>query len=286
MKTPLLSFPRSSFPLLLSGIALLGCFAPQAHAALLWYADFENYTSGSSVTFNGTGANNTFSALINEGTNAVTTATVKSATGGMTSNFMTLARVSSDAGSGFSGFTQDKIASIADGGTAVLSFDLNKQVGETAVNLQTKGLSTNGSGNEAAANLPSSSGVIRMTLVVNRSGSSLILPGTLGSLADDAVAIYLQSSAGAYFGLTTSSISAAGSLTGFASRSFMTDGRAVGFDNFGFWSSTSDTWNGTNVMQLAAGTVVPEPSTAALAGLGVFGFLAIFRRRCALRLVA
>lgn len=122
----------------------------------------------------------------------------------------------------------------------------------------------------------------RFTFVINQTGSALTLPGTLGSLANNTNAAYFFDGT-TYSGLTTVS-TASTAVTGFATGTYRSNALNPGlsvtvwYDNMGLWNSSSDTFNGTNVLQLAPGTAVPKPSTIALFVLAGVVMIALRRR--------
>ena len=114
-------------------------------------------------------------------------------------------------------------------------------------------------------------GNVRMTMVVNRTGSAILLP-TGDSLESGYVANYLKYIDGTYGNYTASALTL--DVQGFmvtAGTSPSTATATLYLDNIGLWASTDgsvDTWGGKSVLDLSYGTAIPEPASVGLIALG------------------
>lgn len=281
-------------------IAPLTLLTGTCPAALVWEAGFSSYdTSGGAValTTNSTGDDDTFTEITVSQTGAHTfTANVSdtSVPSLMTGNALKLT-LTNTSGASESNTTirllQYNLPSLGTSGVYVLSYDIAQAAGSTNISsvngdARTNTGSRNGSGSASSFMSALSQGTtLRYTLVINRSGAAITLPGTLGTVAADAAVAYLYDGS-TYSATATITGITSTSITGFATGDNRSGSIAAGgnltawYDNFGVWDSASDTLNGTSVLSLTPGTVVPEPSTVALlaAGLGG-GVLAALRRR-------
>ncbi|MDR1281980.1 MAG: PEP-CTERM sorting domain-containing protein [Opitutaceae bacterium] len=262
-----------------------------AQAALVWQADFESYNiseGAAALTIASTGANDTFTgaapnAQLGSGIGEVRKIGVPSF---MSGNALYIGGTSpaADATPRNISFTlqQSAIASVGSSGVLVASFDV-WNVSPNGVN--TTGEARVGGSGRSGSTLTSSSTTVetafRFTIVINRTGSSIDLPGGLAPLATNSAAIYrFDGSSYERLNVSSGNVSSTG-ITGFAtgfSLSSPSAGVTYGlyFDNFGAWDSLMDRVNGTSILSLAPGTVlstVPEPSVAAL--LAGFAALAL-----------
>lgn len=272
---------------------------PAVQASLIWQADFESYNTSAgaaALTINSTGNNDTFTATSPSNLGTVSPEVRKSgAPAFMSGNALYIGGASTAASINFQ-LQQAAIASMTgNGGVLVVSFDV---FSDSASQVSISGEGRTASGRDGTSLFSAStvaSMPYRVTIVINRSGATITLPDTLGTLDNRSSAIYRFDgtsysgiSLGAENSVGWSSITA-GFATGFSlSSSVVGSAYGMWLDNFGAWDSLSDTVNGTNILSLAPGTAlssIPEPSTLTLlAGIaalaGVTGFRRL-RRACA-----
>lgn len=266
---------------LLLGLTLLGA-SVSTEASLIYSADFSGYTVGATPTINNTGDDNTFTQLTDSGVGG--SFTVQAAASPYASNYVQLARASGES-TAFNRFAQSRITDMSLTGQTsmfVVSFDYNRTSAGSAnlqVTLTDSGNSGIGASNLTLDNPAVSENLRRATYVYNGTGADIPLPGTMGNLASGSAALYSYN--GTTFTLdSTVVVGGSGNIGGFAIRTNLNAGRASNFDNFGVWDSFSDSFGGVNVLQLAPGTVVPEPTVASAVALGLFclGATRSFRR--------
>lgn len=253
----------------------MGAATFSGRAALVYYANFESYTtSGTSLSIatNLGGAPDTFTSKTAAGAFTAETSGNPFGTGNYA--LATTATTSSVA------LRQTTVPDFGSGEVRVLSLDM--ALSSTSLTTVTiNPFFTNAAQATAvpygSLTLTSGLGELRLTAVYNAGASAIALPGSLGSLAAGSGTFYYQNELGVYTSVGTAAITA--DATGFAfSFTTFAPGDAVVFDNIGFWSSASDTVGGTSVLALTPGTVVvPEPSIAAFL-LGSLGSLLAFRR--------
>lgn len=280
---------RSSRLLLCLGLASL---CPVAHAALIWKADFASYdTSGGAValTVNTTGDDDTFTAAI-PNANLSSPAQRISDTGApafMSGNALFIGGTSTAANISFA-LQQNAIASVGSSGVLIASFDLyNTSASIVSITAEAR-TGTGRSGSTTFSSNTPTAAALRVTIVINKTGSSIMLPGSLGSLATDSIAIY-RFDGTAYSGYAATS-GVGNTVTGFAtglSLGSSTVGASYGLwlDNFGAWNAVTDSVDGVSVLALAPGasaSPVPEPARAASA-VGVAALGAVVLRRKPLR---
>lgn len=275
---------------------LLAAPLAPAHAVLVWSANFNSYdTSGGAVnvTVNSTGNDDTLSGFTYAPTTAGTSSTQQVANSALlTGNALQLVYTNATGGNvnnvGMTIF-QGAQDSLGGSGLYVMSTDMvrtsSSSISAARSWAATDDATTTGSTNTTnttATNIAQNT-VLRFTLVINQTGSAITLPGSLGSLADDAEASYFFDGTN-YVGLTiTSGITSTG-ITGFATSPFRSNNLASGqsitvwYDNMGLWNASSDTVNGTSILSLAPGTVVPEPSVIGLS-LAACALVLVLRRR-------
>jgi hypothetical protein len=253
-----------------------------ATAALIWSSDFESYTAGSPVTLNATGDDNTFSSEVSGGGTVTYLAQAPLWSFG-TGNVLVTTWNNTSNSTAFinSRLKQSDLGTFGTGSTMVLSFDIQSQndylgtIGIQAVD--SSGSTVQGFGNFGFVG---TSGGVRATYVANRSGSSIALPGTLGSLANGKSLFYYKN--GGSYAAVGSAEAISTDFTGFSLYSEKSvpalNSFSLATDNFGLWTSASDTNSSTNVLELGFGVVVvPEPSTFAM--LVIFLAVGIFVKR-------
>lgn len=257
-------------------LALMLSFFLAAHhtqAALIWSADFSSYdTSGGPVapTLNTTGDNDTFSSSGTPSglTNTVLEVRSTGVPSFMDGNALYQAGTADGTGTASARLYQSALNSMGSTGVFVVSFDLARVSSSFSIANEARTSSGRSGSTVYVANTPMDP--LRVTLVINRTGSDITLPGTMGNLATNSLVSYRYDGlnfSGAVFstGNVTSS-----SITGFATGMSLSSPSlgtvlATWYDNFGVWDSITDTVAGVNVLSLAPGMVViPEPSTAAL----------------------
>lgn len=261
--------PGSTFlkTCLLSSVLATGALR-HGEAALLYYADFENYLPGQSVvTNNSTGASNTFSFLT-----AGASLTVGGAEDPFSSNHATM---SADSIASSSVALRRSGMNFGSGDVRVLSFDLANSTGSTfsfvGNFLGTGNTSITGGWGNGSASLSisaSDTSLYRVSLVYNNSGGTIALPGELGSLNSGGCAFYYTTDGITFtlVGFNAAALSANG-VAFSLNWSAASNGESQMIDNMGFWSSAEDTVNGTSVLALAPGSPVPEPAAVGLAAL-------------------
>jgi hypothetical protein len=264
-------------------LSLLGLGALPLRATLVWSADFESYnTTGGPVTatVNSTGDDDTFSDV--DATASLEGSLVYQVQGtglpsGMTGNALRLS-ITNTTGAGISGTSmrlfQYNQASLGSSGAFVLSYDIFQAGGSAGISsvsgfASTSSGSRSGSGTNASFTADMSAMVVRYTMVINRTGASITLPGSLGTLATDSTASYFYNGT-TYGGLNVQSGVTSNSITGFSAgdnRSGTLNNNATlaaFYDNMGLWNSVTDTVNGVSVLSLAPGAAVPEPGSLTL----------------------
>jgi|GEM_PF-5429021 len=273
MKTPLPLRPKAM------ALAIGFCCALplSGNAALLWSSDFESYSSGSAFNIGTSfgGANGAFTAKTS---NATFTAQNPSAP------FHSGLRGEMEVtGSGASvSLRQIKVDPFGAGDVRIFSLDLAQASGSdmafsaSFLNNINGNLVSSGWGTIGGSSIPTDS-LIRVTAVYNQSANSILLP-TGDSVASGFAALYYKTEAGAYTVIGTP-LAASTEGAGFSlSWSAASIGEKAYFDNIGFWSSATDTYNGVNVLELGPIAAIPEPSVFAL-GFGGAATLLVRGRR-------
>jgi hypothetical protein len=277
--------PRNHRLLLALGLAVL---TSSSRAALLWESDFTSYDTGGgamAVTINSTGDDNTFTAAIPNGnlSSPIQQVNGSGVPAFMSGNALFIGGTANGSNISFA-LQQNAIASVGSSGLLVVSFDLYN-TSPSALSTTAEARTSGGrSGSTTFSSSTPVSTALRVTLVINKTGSAITLPNTLGALATDSLAVY-RFDGTSYAGLATST-GIGNTVTGFAtgfslSTSVSSSTYGLWLDNFGAWDSSADTVNGTSVFELAPGalTSIPEPAaTATLLGLSVFGLI-VFRRK-------
>lgn len=236
----------------------------RSDAALIWSADFESYDTSSgpsAVTFNTSGEDDTFRNV----TVASISGSLFEVRGTGVPAFMAgNALYISGNGTGSSltaRINQSSLPAITD--LYILSYD-ELMVGDSYNIGNIARAGTDNVGN--ASSLGGITSPIRVTFVMNLSGASITLPGTMGTLASGFAITYRYD--GSTFAAASSAQAITSGITGFGAgftRGSATGSYAGWFDNFGVWDSITDTVAGVNVLELAPGmNPIPEPSTAAL----------------------
>lgn len=298
---PQLQPPIAMFPnRFITFLAIFASASVSAQAAVVWQADFSSYGnvgSGVNVTVDNTGNDDTLSGTSSTGTAGVVYTTQVVTTGSpLTGNALRLSLTNTNASAvGTNTFTrifQGHQASLGGNGIYIMSADMIRTSSAASTTVRNYAATGDASIISSVSNTDTSTdvgtAVRRLTFVINQTGSALTLPGSLGSLADDAEAAYFYDGTN-YTGLAiTTGITNLG-ITGFATGSLRSSNFNAGqnvtvwYDNMGLWNSSSDTVGGVNVLQLAPGTVVPEPSTIALFLLA--GVTMVVLRRRAVRAI-
>lgn len=271
----------------LSLASLLFGMGHQASAALIWQADFESYSTISgpvALIVNPSGDNNTFTnTSISRIDSPLFQVADTSVPAFMSGNALHV-QGTTDSASGTSSFYlyQNALPVIGDTGVMVLSYDLLRSTGSTLGTLNARLVNEAGGTTSSETVSLSQATPYRITLVVNRTGGEITLPGALGLLSTGYFALYRYD--GTTFTLTASSlVTASNNASGFQtgpSQSNPAAGLSVDywFDNFGVWDSLSDTVDGVGVLELAPGVVpVPESAITPLLILGLGGILALRR---------
>lgn len=260
-------------------LAALSFTTGVTHAKLIWSADFESYNvSGGAVdvALDSSGGYDTFSSTnANTGTGFVYTTQVTTSTT-LTGNALKLcftnnsgANVSATAMQ-ISQYSQAPIwGSGVCGDALVLSYDVVRS-GSNGIS-GSRSYAYNSAANTSGGNNTTTTGVsttrLRYTYVVNQTGATITLPGTLGSLAHNAAAGYYFSGT-TYSGLVVTTGVSSTDIAGFGTGSYRSNSLATGAsvtlwcDNMGLWNKLSDTVNGTSVLSLPPGTVVPQAESA------------------------
>ncbi|RRJ95976.1 PEP-CTERM sorting domain-containing protein [Opitutaceae bacterium TAV4] len=277
-------------------IGLAALLSVSAQAALIWEADFESYNTSSgaaALTIASTGAKDTFTsaapnAQLSSGISEVRKVGVPSF---MSGNALYIGGTSpaADATPRNISFAlqQGALPPLGSSGVLVASFDVYN-VSPNGVNTTGEARVTDGRSGKA---LNSSSTTIttafRFTVVINRTGSDISLPGGLAPLATNSSAIYrFDGTSYDRMSVSTGDVISTG-ITGFATGFSLSSPQAsvaygIWLDNFGVWNSLTDKVNGISILSLAPGTnlsSIPEPSTVALlAGLAALAGAAGIRR--------
>lgn len=260
---------------------IAGLFAGIVNAGLVWQADFESYSAGSDVTINATGDDDTFTSWIGSSSSLDQQLTAVDA-----SSYGLIDGLSGKLTSGNS-YTSDKsvrlhqdaIGNYGTGDALVLSFDRVRSADSHWSNLgmwfsDSDGVRLGGTGlSFSDAAFFGATKVGRVTMVLNLTGASIALPGSLGSLASGYYAVFGKDNYnGSYVGLVTKAITETSGIAGFTLDHIITGGEAVPnyqfLDNMFVADSVNDEVGGINVLELDFGTVVPEPATIGMLGLG------------------
>lgn len=266
----------------------IGCvWCGNAGAELIYKGDFSTYTAGDDITVNATGDDNTASAITAQSSDSQLTGSFKAFDGsasGMADGLSLKMEALTLGVAGTLTFTQTKLGSYADGTTVVVSFDAYANGDYTSGgDLRATFLKPTGGPIGTTAVGTTANGIlknkIRFTMVMNQSGSAITLPGTLGSLTDNMIAMYAQiDGSSSHISLINEAVTEGTEVGGFRIPSTM---RSVGgfalLDNLGVWTSASDTVGGQSVLGLEFGTVIPEPATVGL--FGISGLSVLLARR-------
>lgn len=260
----------------------------QTTAALLWFADFSSYdTSGGAaeLILNASGDNDTFSSTtFNNMKDTVIEVRGSGVPSFMSGNALYLASTGTGAtGTSSARLFLSSLEPMGASGVRIISFDLIRD-SSNGFSLANEVRTTTGrSGNTVYHQVPEII-PLRVTIVVNRSGSEITLPGGLGTLANNSLASYLYD--GTNFSTVASSTGnvTSNAIAGFGtgmSLSNLGDGvlLASWYDNFGIWDDINDTVNGISVLQLNPGTVVVPESSKAAVILPAFAILIVLLGR-------
>lgn len=236
-------------------------------AELVWHANFESYdTKAGAVPLKvaATLANDSFTGI----TTSSATLTTYSCeiVRGTTGNALSLATTTNGAaGTATVRVIQSALPNIESTGILIVSFDLTRS-GKNGFSLATEARAERMRSGKGLY-LPVArtvNGVQRVTIVINSNNAPLALPASLGELPAKSMAAYFYDGT-AYTGLLLSkadivTLPLAGFCTGL-SKNNPDAGTALNglLDNFGAWTSLTDTLNGTSVLSLPPGTVVTAP---------------------------
>lgn len=236
-------------------------------ADLIWYANFESYETKSGTAplrISTTGEADTFSGTT--ATAETLTTSVGQVVPGATGNALSLAATGNgSAGTAAIRVNQSALGKIPENGVLVVSFDLTRS-GKNGFSLANEARAAKGrSGKAVYLPVPATfTAPQRVVIVVNQSGSPVALPGGLGELPNKSMASYFYDGAAFSGLLLTSGDVLTLPITGFAtglSKSKLDAGVTLTalLDNFGAWTSVSDTLNSVSVLSLPPGTVVSKP---------------------------
>ncbi len=251
------------------GSWLLALASP-SQAELVWKADFEDPAKHSATTLvEAGGQNNTFTTIKPGG--FMTVSEYKVVVGGTAPKFMKggvlyVEAVNSggETGLGAVRLTQASLARFMPGSVVVLSYDLYYTAEQAfSIGVEVRTSREQRLGNTLyIPNLPK--GVpLRMTVVVNRGGDPVTLPGDLGVLEANRMATYYYDGSQFSRAETSDVISFKEGMTGFTiglSLSKLKPGGmlAVWYDHFGIWTQASDLVDGVSVLKLSPGTGIPQ----------------------------
>ena len=271
--------------------SLVTITGPCVEADVVWSADFESYdTSGGSVpvTFNSSGDSDTFSG-ISTNSNMSITANDVSSTGVpsfMSGNALFVEGTTTAAGLGNYRLSQSALPGVGSPGTYVVSYDFYNTGASYLSLLAEANIDTGRAGNTLYLNNGLKE-ALRVTIVINNTDSTVALPARLAetTLAANSMVAYTYD--GTTFNtekfsdgnITSSSIS--GFSIGASRRDFVEgDTPSIWLDNLAVWNSVTDTVNGTSILELAPGTVIPEVSSSAmLLGLLAVPLVILWHRR-------
>lgn len=277
--------------------------AASAKADLVWSSDFSSYDTGGgavNLVTNATGDDDTFTSVqvSQSGANTFSAQVVGGASvpSVLTGNALRFSMVNTSGGALSNTTTrllQYSLGSLGTSGVYIVSYDLISDAGGTGISSVNGNARTTSGSNAGAANSSFQTGSLstgaRYTMVINRTGTDIVLPGALGTLATNSTASYLYNGT-AFAGLDIEAGTVTStSITGFASGANRSGTISAGgnltvwYDNFGVWSSASDLVDGVSVLSLAPGTLVsaiPEPSAVSLLmGAATLGAVALRRNR-------
>jgi hypothetical protein len=256
---------------------LLSVTSVSSQAAMLWYANFDGYSSNASINTSATPANDTFTTItLTQPTSGTTTNTAQTYNSGMAM----LSSVNNTGGSPQTGnWILAQMNSFSTLNTFVLSFDAKASGNLLPFNVRAQ--TSNGTD---VSNPIASTGttiLLRYTYVFNNTGSTITLPGTLGNLAANTAILYYTTNGTTFVSQGTQSTT--GAANGFLilpnNTAAANTSYGTFFDNFGLWNNSSDTFDGISVLALAPHTVIPEPSSAALLICAGLAALFLIRRR-------
>jgi hypothetical protein len=242
---------------------LISTALPSA-ADLVWYANFESYDTkagAADLKISPTGEADSFTEV------TITPDTLTDAghqvVAGETGNALALRGT----GTGKAGTAAIRLnqSALSVPGVLVISFDLTRG-GKNGYSLSVEARS-GASRSGKAVSLPvakSVNGVRRAFIIINTSGAAIPLPEGLGELPDSSMATYLYDGAVYSEPLFSKEDVRAQPVAGFfagPSRFNLDAGLTLDavLDNFGAWTSVTDSVDGVNVLSLKPGTVVSKP---------------------------
>lgn len=246
-------------------VMMVVLFVGTVNAEFVWVGDFESYNEGDSVITNATGDNDTFTSwLQSSGTLSPQLTAVDASAVGLVDG------LSGKLTSGNS-YTSDKTVRLHQdalgsygAGLLVLSFDRVRPSDTHWSNLtmwfdDSEGARIGASGlSFSDAAFFGATKVGRVTMVLNRTGVSVTLPGSLGALATGYYAIYGKDQHdGTYVGFLTKAIDAT-LVAGFTLEHMISANEVVPnyqlLDNMVVSDSLSDSVGGVNILELDFGT--------------------------------
>ena len=249
-------------------LLLCGVFFPKegARGEMLWSAVFDAAGAGSKPVVDESGNNETLSALEAGGVSTLAEAEIRADAGKPEfmpggALYVAVKNGTGEAGLGAFQIMQAAVRDAASQGVLVMSFDWYRaggsgysQIGRTRTAAGTRS-------GKALYLMNTPEGVPqRVTVVLNRSGADIMLPGELGALPTNSLAIY-RYDGGGFTGVKSAeaditSDAVAGLGTG-GSVSKLSAGKELTawIDNMGLWNSVSDAVGGVDVLRLAPGTV-------------------------------
>lgn len=255
--------------LLLAPITLLSLFLPasQIRADLLWAADFSSYDTQAGpaeLLFEATGRQDTFtsetSTNLDDPTLRVRSDEVPPFMSG--NALFQSGTGTNESGTVSSRLFQSSLLPVGSTGVRIISFDLAR-VSVTSPSLANEARTSAGRSGDTVylSGLPLDS--LRVTIVINRSGSDILLPGGLGSVGNNSLVSYTYNGSDFSAPVSSNDNLTSSDITGFAtgiSLRNLHQGReiAVWYDNFGLWDDITDSINGQSVLSLPPGTQIPS----------------------------
>ncbi len=239
-------------------------------AALLWCADFESYSSGEEVTLSGDGTVDTFTSF--DGSSSVLVPVLTTVDGGgygLTNGLCVKWTSSEWSSSKAMMLNQVSVAACSNASVLVLSFDRVRPSGSTggsnALGAFKDIYGTRIRNNVYVLDDEIGAGVpCRITLVMNRSGSGIALPGSLGTLGDGQYTIYAKKTDGSYLAGTVLDMFSANPVGGFVLQQLQsTAGAYQLFDNLSLWNSLTNS-AGQSVLEFNFGSTLSGAETGDL----------------------
>lgn len=250
------------------GLFVFAAIGGQAtRAELIWSARFDQAEAGKETkpAVNDSGENETFATIKAEGDATLAVMAVKN--DATRPAFMTGGALYVEARNQTQGVAPGAFQLVptlkgkTDTGVLVLSFDWLRPAGN-GYSLSARTRTASGTRSGKVLYLPGTpdNTPLRVTVVLNKSGASLALPGELGQLPADSLAVYRYDGT-SFTGIVSAQPDVANpaitALVAGASISKLPAGAALAawMDNLAVWNSPADAVAGTNVLRLAPGTV-------------------------------